>query len=69
MLKIKTNMISKRGLLNLPRLIEFTKRIPVNEVTRPLIIQLVKAATSIGANYCETDCGETKKDFEHKMGI
>lgn len=27
------------------------KRVPVNEVTRPLVGQLVRAATSIGANY------------------
>lgn len=50
-------------------IIKFAKKIPVNEVTRPLIGQLVKAGTSIGANYCEADCAETKKDFEHKMGI
>ena len=29
----------------------------------------MKAGTSIGANYCEADCAETKKDFEHKLGI
>jgi len=34
-----------------------------------LTTQLVKAGTSIGANYCEADCAETKKDFEHKLGI
>ncbi len=49
--------------------IKFAKLIPVNEVTRPLIGQFVKSGTSIGANYCEADCAETKKDFEHKMGI
>jgi four helix bundle protein len=30
---------------------------------------LVKAGTSVGANYCEADCAESKKDFEHKLGI
>lgn len=24
---------------------------------------------SVGANYCEADSAEIKKDFEHKMGI
>lgn len=50
-------------------IIEFTKRIKQTPITLPLIIQLVKAGTSVGANYCEADCAETKKDFEHKMGI
>jgi len=29
----------------------------------------VRAGTSVGANYCEADCAETRKDFEHKLGI
>ena len=49
--------------------IAFAKTIPVNDVTKPLISQFVRSGTSIGANYCEADCAETKKDFEHKMGI
>ena len=50
-------------------IIEFAKKIPKNEITRPLITQLVKSGTSIGANYCEADCAESRKDFEHKLGI
>ena len=49
--------------------IGFAKRASINEVTKPLVSQLVRAGTSIGANYCEADCAETKKDFEHKLGI
>jgi len=49
--------------------IEFAKKIPKNPITLPLIPQLVKAATSVGANYSEADCAESKKDFEHKIGI
>ena len=30
---------------------------------------MVKAGTSVGANYSEADCAESKKDFEHKIGI
>ncbi|MBT7008583.1 MAG: four helix bundle protein, partial [Candidatus Jacksonbacteria bacterium] len=47
----------------------FMKRIERNEITRPLITQLIKAATSVGANYCEADDAESKKDFKHKIGI
>jgi len=50
-------------------IIEFAKKIPRNTITIPLIDQLIKAGTSVGANYCEADCAETKKDFEHKIGI
>ena len=50
-------------------IIDFVKIIPKNEITRPIINQLVRAGTAVGANYCEADCAESKKDFEHKMGI
>ena len=49
--------------------IAFAKRIPVSPVTMPLISQLVRSATSIGANYAEADDAESKKDFRHKIGI
>ncbi|MEA3476338.1 MAG: four helix bundle protein [Candidatus Cloacimonadota bacterium] len=49
--------------------IKFSKKIPQNPITLPLISQLIKAGTSVGANYCEADCAESKKDFEHKIGI
>jgi len=51
------------------RVITFAKSIPKNTITNPLISQLVRSATSIGSNYCEADCAESKKDFEHKLGI
>ena len=50
-------------------IIEFSKKIPKNNISLPLINQLVRASTSVGANYCEADCAESKKDFEHKIGI
>ncbi|OGZ72479.1 MAG: four helix bundle protein [Candidatus Staskawiczbacteria bacterium RIFCSPLOWO2_01_FULL_38_12b] len=50
-------------------IIDFSKKIKSTPITMSLISQLVRSATSIGANYCEADCAETKKDFEHKIGI
>ncbi len=41
----------------------------MNPVTSPLISQLVRAATSIGANYCEANDAQSKKDFRHKIAI
>jgi four helix bundle protein len=49
--------------------IAFAKTIPHGPVTLPLITQLVRSGTSVGANYCEADNAETKKDFRHKIGI
>lgn len=49
--------------------IEFAKKIPKNVITIPIINQLIKAGTSVGGNYCEADCTESRKDFEHKLGI
>lgn len=50
-------------------IIEFAKKIPKNVITVPLIGQLVSSGTSVGSNYCEADCAESRKDFEHKLGI
>ena len=49
--------------------IKLVKKVPKNEITKPIVSQLIRSATSIGANYCEADCAESKKDFEHKIGI
>jgi four helix bundle protein len=49
--------------------IGFAKSVPRNVVTLPLIGQLVRAGTSVGANYCEADDSVSKKDFRHKISI
>src|SRR3990170_3901360 len=49
--------------------ISFAKEIPKNPITLPLISQFIRSGTSIGANYCEADDAESKKDFKHKIGI
>ncbi len=50
-------------------IIEFCQKIPKNMITIPLIDQLIRSGTSIGSDYCEADCAESRKDFEHKLGI
>ncbi len=50
-------------------IIKFAQKIPKNSITIPLISQLVRAGTSVGANYSEADDAESKKDFQHKIGI
>jgi len=49
--------------------IKFCKKIPKNTITLPIISQLIKSGTSVGANYCEADDAESKMDFKHKIGI
>jgi len=46
----------------------FAKNLPVNAVNSPLISQVVRSATSVGAHYSETDDASTKKEFMHKIG-
>jgi len=48
--------------------LEFAKRVGRSPVNDPLIRQLVRSATSIGANYCEADDGVSKRDFRNKIG-
>ena len=50
-------------------IIVFTKSLRDTLVNRPLISQLIRSGTSIGANYMEADAGESRKDFEHKLSI
>ena len=50
-------------------IIRFAKKIPQSPVNNRLVDQLVGAATSVGANYCEADDAVSKKDFRNKIGI
>ena len=47
--------------------IDFVKTLSKNSITNPLISQIIRAGTSIGANYMEADASESKKDFLHKI--
>ena len=61
--------LEERTALFGERIIAFCKLIPRGPITDPLINQLVKSGTSVGANYAEADDAESKKDFRHKIGI
>ena len=49
------------------RIIDLCKKAPKNAVTLPIISQLVRAGTSIGANYHEANGASSKKDFKNKI--
>jgi four helix bundle protein len=50
-------------------IIELVKTVPKDPINSPLISQIVRAATSIGANCMEADGAESRKDFQHKISI
>ncbi|MDD3498713.1 MAG: four helix bundle protein [Candidatus Moranbacteria bacterium] len=49
--------------------IELCKIIPHTDITIVIIRQLIRAATSIGANYMEANGASSKKDFRNKIFI
>ncbi|MCS6956697.1 MAG: four helix bundle protein [Patescibacteria group bacterium] len=48
-------------------IISLCKEISKNTITFPLIDQLVRSGTSIGANYTEANGVASKKDFRNKI--
>jgi four helix bundle protein len=50
-------------------IIKFAQKLPIDQVTKPLINQLVRSATSVGANYMEANQASSRKDFKNKIRI
>jgi len=44
-------------------------QLPRTSVTYPIIRQLVRSGTSVGANTCEANEAVSKKDFRNRTGI
>lgn len=68
-MKAAANALEERTAMFGERVIELCYTVPMDAVRDPLIRQLVRSATSIGANYCEADEAESKKDFRHKIAL
>ncbi len=51
------------------RIIAFAATLPVGKIGDVIRYQLVKAGTSVGANYREANRAESRNDFIHKIGI
>ncbi len=49
--------------------IELCMGIKQDAIVRPLISQLVRSATSVGANYMEANGASSRKDFRNKIHI
>jgi|SRR3989344_175842 len=50
-------------------IIDFVKALRQDSVNTILINQLIRSATSIGANYCEANNASSKNDFRNKIFI
>jgi len=50
-------------------IIRFCRSINQDAITKPIISQLVRSGTSIGANYMEANSASSKKDFKNKIYI
>ena len=50
-------------------IILFCRKISQNTITKPLISQLIRSATSVGANYMEANGASSRKDFKNKIHI
>jgi four helix bundle protein len=49
--------------------ISLCRRVLSDEITRSIVNQLVRSATSVGANYMEANGASSKKDFRNKIHI
>ncbi|MDP2684770.1 MAG: four helix bundle protein [bacterium] len=50
-------------------IIDLCRKVLKDAVTLPIISQLVRSGTSIGANYSEANGASSKKDFKNKIFI
>ncbi|MEK7165726.1 MAG: four helix bundle protein [Patescibacteria group bacterium] len=50
-------------------IIKLCKTIKENNITIPIVNQLIRSGTSVGANYSEANNAESRSDFRHKIGI
>lgn len=50
-------------------IIKFLRKIKKHKINENITSQLLRSATSVGANYCEANNASSKKDFKNKIFI
>ena len=50
-------------------IINLVRKIKITPINKRVIEQIVGSGGSLGANYCEANEAESRKDFIHKIGI
>lgn len=61
--------LEERTALFAEDIIDLCRKAPKTLITIPVIDQLIRSGTSIGANYCEANGASSKKDFKNKIFI
>ena len=51
------------------KIIDLCKKVHETTITRPIVSQLVRSSTSVGANYMEANGASSGKDFTNKIFI
>lgn len=77
MIQFSNNNLNSKNSFNLEErtaifgenIIDLCKMINYTFITKPIINQLIRSGTSIGANYMEANCASSKKDFRNKIYI
>jgi four helix bundle protein len=49
--------------------VNLARTVPLNPVTEPIISQVVRSSTAIGAHYCEADDAGSKKEFRYRISL
>lgn len=50
-------------------IIKLAKTVPKSTITIPILNQLMRSGTSLGANYMEANGASSKKDFKNKIHL
>ncbi|OGY06880.1 MAG: four helix bundle protein [Candidatus Blackburnbacteria bacterium RIFCSPHIGHO2_02_FULL_39_13] len=61
--------LEERTVVLAENIIHLVKKVKVTPINTRIIEQVVGSGGSVGANYCEANEAESKKDFTHKVGI
>ncbi len=64
----KYNLEERTGVFG-ENIIGFCKNIKLSIITKPIINQIIRSGTSIGANYMEANGASSKRDFRNKIYI
>lgn len=63
------NQISDRVIEFVASVLMMTSKFPQKTISSKLADQLIRSATSVGANYEEAQGAESRKDFVHKLQV
>jgi four helix bundle protein len=64
----KHDLVERTALFG-EAVIRFCRTVRQDSVTQPLVRQLVRSATSIGANYMEADEAGSRREFQYRISV